>query len=219
MIDRGLHSYPAKSLFFEAIDIIFGHKYSVTTSCSKIRVQQRDSARVSGPSIPHRDLLGPRTAARSCFRLFKTVFSCNSLPRAVSAVGACQSSQMVSVSLLQPQLHPGCAALWNVERDRAAVTRLLWGPGCCSSAAPGNSLVHRCCRRKGCKPGIWLRNGLLVILHTHTPLSLKEKYHMLGNIKVSVRRNSGKRFLQLTGYRVVFSGFKNAVSNSFPQST
>lgn len=34
------------SLFFEATDSIFGCRYSVTTSCSKIRVQQQESASV-----------------------------------------------------------------------------------------------------------------------------------------------------------------------------
>lgn len=95
--DRLGSSLPSSKtcFFFEAFDSIFGCRYLVTISCTKIRVQQQESTRVSGLPIPCEGLLGPHSAAWSHFRLFKIVFSCNILQRAFLAAWACQSSQMV----------------------------------------------------------------------------------------------------------------------------
>lgn len=105
------------SLLFEEIDSIFGSTYAATTSCSKIRAQQQESTRGSGLSIPGGALLGPHSAARCCFRVFKITFSCNILPRAVSAVGACQSSQPTLSSI------PGALPPWKAEKEGAVGAR------------------------------------------------------------------------------------------------
>lgn len=95
---------------------------------------RQGSARISGLSIPGRGLQGPRSAARSCFRLFKIVFSCNILPRAAAAAaGACQSSQMVWTSLL-----PALSHIPGVLPHGRHSERVLQGPGSCSSGISRN---------------------------------------------------------------------------------
>lgn len=113
---------------------------------------RRGSARISRLSISSRGLQGPHSATRSCFRLFKIVFSCSILPRAAAAAGACQSSQMVWTSLLADLSYvPGM-----LPHGRHS-ERVLERPGSCSSGILRNSLVQG----SGCKPGIWLSTASL----------------------------------------------------------
>lgn len=114
---------------------------------------RQGSTRISGLSIPGRGLQGPHSAAWSCFRLFRIVFSCNILPRAAAAAGACQSSQTVSASLLA-----GLSYIPSVLPHGRHSKRVLQGPGSWSSGILRNSLVQG----NGCKPGIWLSTLLLL---------------------------------------------------------
>lgn len=117
---QGSYSHPAKPLWRVLM------VYFRADAWSPPPTARQGSARIPGLSIPGRGLQGPHSAARSCFRLFKIVFSCNILPRAAAAAaGACQSSQMVWTSLL-----PALSHISGVLPHGRHSERVLQGPGC-----------------------------------------------------------------------------------------
>lgn len=156
---------------------------------------------------------GPAGTPLSSSELLQTVQNCLQLQHppkgCCSSWGLPEFTDGSSLAPGQPQLHPRRAPPCKAQQEGAAGTRLLRLRDieefpCARQRMQARDLAQHCC--------FWIG-----ILPPHTLLSLKESCHVLDNPKLSVRRNSGKHFLQRTAYCEYYLGFKNSMSSSFPQ--